>query len=485
MKYLRGELDENQYKITKELGSGSFGIVYKAEDLIDKRDVAIKVFHNQNGVNRDDWLREVEQATGVEDKNVIKIYDFIEAEDEPYIVMEYASNGSIRDFIESYSQNDKFIPLNRIVDIMKQSLKGLDVVHKRSLHRDIKPENLLLLGSLVKISDFGLAKYVDEATRSKTYKGWGTWFYMAPESWSLGSMTAASDLYSLGILFYELSTLELPYQSSDPKELEEMHRYSQIPNARDINAELPVGLVGIIGKSMQKQVSDRYQSAIEMLDDVNKIRLDVGSQSKVSDAVKIALKINDKEQQIKSEEAKEREQERHSLKRNQYKIDEFIDLIKKVVDDFNQSMPQNKLILSKGTSVDYNLIWKDRDLLRFKFDPNISGMNLNIKGNNILAYGYAEFASIGRKQNEGLNFILTGEIGEYGQWKTLEVRGNPAVRGPNYSVSIELELLERFSKLGNTMDAWTWQVRDCDIQEEIFNLITRAFKYLESFPTKE
>lgn len=148
---------------------------------------------------------------------------------------------------------------------MRQILEGLKVLHTKTIHRDLKPENVLLAGDTLKIGDFGLAKFVDEATRTLTFKGSGTPQYMAPEVWTGQHVSPATDLYALGVLFFEAVTGQPPFAAPDTQRLRDMHLYTPVPRPKTLNPTLPDTLDGLIKKLLAKSTRDRYQSADEVL----------------------------------------------------------------------------------------------------------------------------------------------------------------------------------------------------------------------------
>ena len=492
-KYLPGKTSDKQYHLGRKIGEGGFGSVYEAVDKTNQQKVAVKIYRNITIISPQDWETEALQAQSVSGSHIISTYGLhkikVNGEEMGYLIMELAPDGNLRDILKNYINQDNggFIPNSQLIDFMAQSLKGLGEVHQKLLHRDIKPENFLLLSKTIKISDFGLAKFIDESTRTKTYKGWGTYTYMAPESWILGEMSQSTDIYSMGVMFYELCTLQPPFISDNPIELEKMHRYGIIPSVRSINQDIPIGLEGVIKKAMSKDPRDRYQSVEKILSDLDSIKPEASSSSGMQSVLEIASSIYATEEDKKNKQTEEDTKNATLLSKCMFKIDEFVQEIQKVVDVFNQNFPQEKMLLSKGSNTNYTLIWKGQDLIRFVFNPHLSSMQLKIRGNELAAYGYAEL--VHGNEGEGINFILTGTDinNSYGEWKILEVTGSPLVPNrPHYSVAVEMGLVERISKLGNAMDVWQHQVKDItNLTEEITLLVNKSLEYLNNPPRQE
>jgi serine/threonine protein kinase len=211
---------KTKYKILEKIGNGGFGIVYKAQDLTTNNNVAIKVFRNELDPGDTDalidWEREAKQALTFKHKNIIGSIGFAETTLDSglkiyFLVMEYAENGNLSAIVEAQSSRNSFTSEKEITTLLQQMLDGLKEVHTTTIHRDLKPENMLFVGDILKISDFGLAKYVEQSTRTRTFKGAGTLFYMAPETWNLQRTSPATDIYSLGVILYLLCTNELPW----------------------------------------------------------------------------------------------------------------------------------------------------------------------------------------------------------------------------------------------------------------------------------
>ena len=181
-----------------------------------------------------------------------------------FVASEYCPDGTYRDVLSQYAANTT--TFDGIVDDMRQVVHGLRVLHGKMIHRDLKPENVFISGDKLKIGDFGLSKFVDQATRSLTFKGSGTPRYMAPEVWLNQHATAATDLYAVGVMLYEALTGQPPFSAPDVNVLRESHLYWPIPRAKSINVAVPEYLDGIVKRLLAKEPNDRYQTADELLE---------------------------------------------------------------------------------------------------------------------------------------------------------------------------------------------------------------------------
>ncbi len=484
--FLDGKNNKNkQYQILEKIGSGGFGEVYKANDQSNNRYVAIKIFQRQigdtNGVVTD-WEREAQHALSLKDNHIIEAYEFVQSTlddgtDVSYLVMEHADNGSLYMLIERQKRNNEFLTEAALIDIFRQTLLGLQSVHKTALHRDIKPENMLFVADTLKLSDFGLAKHIDEVTRTRTYKGWGTYKYMAPESWILGKMTLATDIYSLGIVWYELVTLKLPFSSADVRELEDLHKYGDRSRTKATNPNISSKLDGIIYKMMMHSPSSRYQSVDEILQEIDKTPI-TSVPHALAHAASLAQQLHIKKTQEETARQKRLEQAHEREKKNQVKVKEFVSILEEIVEGFNQVAPESKLALSQGHTYNYTLLWQDTDLLRFTINPHIGVIKL--KGNAITSYVEVVFR-VPSRPNEGTCFILCineKDESDYGDWKVLENTYHPLMSSSPgvYPLSAELSQLKNLQRQGGGMGQFEFSIRD-NVKEELANIIKKAFEY--------
>lgn len=192
------------------------------------------------------FKNEIQAALEVSGDNVIR-YEFAHTGEKypelpPYIIMEYANNGTLRDIINQRKRTKSFYSTEELFGIFRQLANGMNDINSLLVHRDIKPENILLCGSVLKITDLGLSKVAVEKTRTITFKGGGTPLYMSSEAWDFSKNTIQMDIYSKGIIFYELAALEYPY-SPMPRTQEDaknLHMYSPIQNIGNFNSRLDI-----------------------------------------------------------------------------------------------------------------------------------------------------------------------------------------------------------------------------------------------------
>jgi eukaryotic-like serine/threonine-protein kinase len=254
-----------KYQILKTLGSGGFGTVYLVRDTwIDKK-VAIKVPHKQNG-EFDELLREPRLLAALDHDNIVSIVTAEKFEDYFFIVMEFVEGESL----EARIQRTKGVDLPTAIDFSRQVAAGVDYAHRQGvLHRDLRPGNVLVTPEgRVKITDFGTSRFLEVADRASTIIGSPP--YMAPEQFQ-GRAAFASDVYSIGVIMYEMMTGVLPYFSANPRQLEKMAASGRFARPRERNRAIPVEIEEIITRALAPLISNRYQQAGELLDDLGTV----------------------------------------------------------------------------------------------------------------------------------------------------------------------------------------------------------------------
>jgi eukaryotic-like serine/threonine-protein kinase len=250
-----------KYQILANLGSGGFGTVFLARDTwIDKK-VAIKVPHRQNGCP-EDLLQEPRLLAALEHMNIVGILTAERIESFFFIVMEYIKGESL----EAVLDREKSLDIPRAVAYTLQILKGVDHAHEASiLHRDLRPANVLVSESgILKVADFGTSRLLEKSHATTVI---GSPPYMAPEQFK-GRAVLASDIYSVGVMFYQMLTGTLPYFSPNPAQLEKLVAQGRLTPPKLRNSQIPREISDIVMKALAPEVSERYQRAAELIDDL-------------------------------------------------------------------------------------------------------------------------------------------------------------------------------------------------------------------------
>ncbi len=265
----RNRIIGDRYEIKAIIGQGGMADVYLAEDNILNREVAVKVLREtlaEDPVYVQRFKREANAVATLSNKNIVEIYDVGEENGKYYIVMEYVSGQTLKELIFKRGA----LHMAEAIDIMKQVTNGVVAAHKCGIiHRDLKPQNILVTnGGIAKIADFGIASVqtVTNVTKSDTIMG--SLHYLAPEIARGEKATVQSDIYSLGIMFYELLVGQVPFNGESPVNIALKHMREDLPSVRDINPTIYQSVENIIIKATAKNVENRYQNASQMLDDL-------------------------------------------------------------------------------------------------------------------------------------------------------------------------------------------------------------------------
>lgn len=264
-----GKTIKNRYRILKRIGSGGMAEVFKAIDTVLDREVAVKILlqqyiHDNDFINR--FRREAQSAASLSHKNVVSILDVGEEEDIYFIVMEYVEGSTLKELIQKKGS----LPVKEALDITKKIASALEHAHNNNIvHRDIKPHNILIgkYGE-VKVTDFGIARAASQATITHTGSVLGSVHYLSPEQAKGGHTDEKSDIYSLGIVLYEMVTGKLPFSGDSPISVALKHLQENFTYPRDINPDIPQSVENIILRALVKDPNRRYQSAEEMLGDL-------------------------------------------------------------------------------------------------------------------------------------------------------------------------------------------------------------------------
>jgi len=273
MDYYVGKILDGRYEIQEVLGVGGMAIVYRAYDNIDDRPVAVKILKEEYLANeefRRRFKNESKAIAMLSHPNIVKVYDVSYGERLQYIVMEYVEGITLKEYIEQR----RVIPWKEAVHFLTQILRALQHAHDRGVvHRDVKPQNVMLLHSgNIKVTDFGIARFTRSETRTMTENAIGSVHYISPEQ-ARGDLTdGKSDIYSVGVVLYEMLTGELPFQAESTVSVAIMQLQSEPRRPREINDQIPLGLEQITIRAMQKSPAERYQSAAEMLLDLEEFK---------------------------------------------------------------------------------------------------------------------------------------------------------------------------------------------------------------------
>ncbi len=264
---LKGHLLNDRYQIGETIGGGGMANVYLANDIILNRDVAVKVLR-LDYANDEEFIarfdREAQSATSLSHPNVVNIYDVGEEDHILYMVMEYVDGMTLKEYIQRYGPID----VQEALDIMKQVTAAISHAHANDIvHRDIKPQNILIDSyGRVKVTDFGIAVALSATSLTQTNSILGSVHYLSPEQARGGMATKKSDVYSLGIVLFELLTGRLPFSGQSPVSIALKHLQNDTPSVKRFNPDVPQSVENIVLKATAKDPFHRYETVYDLED---------------------------------------------------------------------------------------------------------------------------------------------------------------------------------------------------------------------------
>ena len=266
---IKGQLIDNRYKIIKSIGEGGMANVYLAFDTILEREVAVKILRgdlaeDEKFVRR--FQREANSASSLKHPNIVEVYDVGEDDGKYFIVMEYINGKTLKSLIKKRG----ILTLEEVIDIMLQLTSAVSCAHDSYIiHRDIKPQNVMILeDGRVKITDFGIAMALNNNELTQTNSVMGSVHYLPPEQANGSGSTIKSDIYSLGILMFELLTGKLPFKGENAVEIAIKQMREPIPSVRNISPDIPQSVENVVLKACAKNPKNRYETAREMFEDI-------------------------------------------------------------------------------------------------------------------------------------------------------------------------------------------------------------------------
>ena len=355
---MKGQKINDRYQIIKTIGEGGMANVYLAYDTILDRNVAVKVLRgdlatDEKFVRR--FQREALSASSLSHPNIVEVYDVGEDNGSYYIVMEYIEGKHLKQMLKKRGN----LTLTEVVDIMLQVTDGMSAAHDSYIiHRDIKPQNIMILeNGLIKITDFGIAMALNSTQLTQTNSVMGSVHYLPPEQASGKGATIQSDVYSMGILMYELLTGNLPFRGDNAVEIALKHIKEEFPSIKESIPSLPQSIENIIMRATAKNVKNRYSDAKEMHDDLKTALSDAragepklqfeypeddGDSSKKRNVEKEENYVESKEEP-KKESKKEKKKKEKEVEEDLEDTD--VDIKAKQITDTDLKKKENKLLI--------------------------------------------------------------------------------------------------------------------------------------------
>lgn len=419
----------HEVTVAREIGRGGFGVVYLVTDD-NGHNYAMKLIAPVSDPSvRLSFEQELRSTEGLTHENLLSIVDYgtcpVGNQHGLFAISEYCPDGDYRRTLEGRAGES--IDIAEVVGDFRQVLSGLAVLHTRIVHRDMKPENVLIDGGHLKIGDFGLAKFVDEATRTLTFKGAGTPRYMAPEVWLGRHATFATDLYAVGVMLFEALSGRPPFSAADTNGLRDLHCYSPAPRVKSFNARVSDLVDGVIKKLLAKDPRDRYQAAGEVLDAL--VTVAAPSDSVVAALAARMRQHHDAAEAERLERQRNAQIEQDTLARDRYMEQEVIAMIDEVVADVNAQLAETKITTGAMAANGKEYRFGDR-VLRVHFfqpgelyaNPRVPGRMNTLKNKFAVHGGYIEIKEQ-HQDREGWNLVLVRSPESlYGEWRIVETR---------------------------------------------------------------
>lgn len=325
---LEGKILGNRYEIIEKIGNGGMATVYKSKDRVLNRYVAVKILRDEFTTDEEFIKRfriEAQSAASLTHPNIVSIFDVGNEGSLYYIVMELIKGKTLKEII---TEENGPLPWKWSLNVVTQIASALETAHKNNIvHRDIKPHNIIITeDGIAKVTDFGIAKAVSNSTITAFGTTIGSVHYFSPEHARGGYTDAKSDLYSLGVVMYEMLTGRVPFDADTPVSVALKHMQEEPVEPKELNDNIPQVVNDIIMKAMQKDVNLRYQSATEMLKDLN-----AALKNPDDNFVHIGSNVGAATQRISTQEIAEAERKAKEANnpKNGKKPNKFIEFVKK------------------------------------------------------------------------------------------------------------------------------------------------------------
>ena len=325
---LEGKILGNRYEIIEKIGNGGMATVYKSKDRVLNRYVAVKILRDEFTTDEEFINRfriEAQSAASLTHPNIVSIFDVGNEGSLYYIVMELIKGKTLKEII---TEENGPLPWKWSLNVVTQIASALETAHKNNIvHRDIKPHNIIITeDGIAKVTDFGIAKAVSNSTITAFGTTIGSVHYFSPEHARGGYTDAKSDLYSLGVVMYEMLTGRVPFDADTPVSVALKHMQEDPIEPKELNDNIPQVVNDIIMKAMQKDVNLRYQSATEMLKDLN-----AALKNPDDNFVHIGSNVGAATQRISTQEIAEAERKAKEANnpKNGKKPNKFIQFVKK------------------------------------------------------------------------------------------------------------------------------------------------------------
>jgi serine/threonine protein kinase len=418
------------FRTTDFLGQGAFGEVHRAVGETSGRVVAVKLLPLGALADQESkiaLLNEIKTAQQIKHPNVVQVLyvnDGAASAIGPYAVMEFISGGNLANVLRAGAQ----IPLERAIEMMLDIAQGTQAINAKLIHRDIKPDNILIEGTKLKIGDFGISKFVDESTRHYTFKGVQHRAYMAPENWENQGNTILIDVYSVGLVFYEMLTLKHPLlpHVKDPNNFLDWraaHLYQPCPDVRTSRNDVPLSIAQLLSRMVGKRPGDR-----PYWDEVLNILSQPSPASPVKNptitaAVEAAVARKEQEKKKELELLAQQNKRETQLDLYRYSHASLLAQLEPIVEQFNQEFQYGQITRAEEMGTTFYRIPEGQSIQLSLFRPPDSP--IRIRNGELIGGGW-----IGLSHGISANLVLMKHRADdlYGRWAICEIKVSGLIR---------------------------------------------------------
>jgi serine/threonine protein kinase len=357
---INGPLGPNTLRLVQPVGAGAFGVVFKAVATEGEAVYAVK-FPQVNLFGGDaelaGFMNEVRAAQEITHPSVVRVVHVETQPKElpPYLVMEFVGGGTLRSLLTNLATADQKID-TRVLQMWTTGLaKGMAAINAKMLHRDLRPENILMDGDTPRIADFGLSKIVGAMTRTLTFKGGQHVLYMAPEGWRLETNTIQIDMYAMGIVLFEMATLQYPYQMPndmrDVSAIQNMHLFASPHSLESLRPDLPLGLAHVIARLLEKRSQDRFRDWSEVLSALERASRQSNepgteNHNAVEKLLVETMRLHQERQRIRLKSEVDNEKVKQEREVDLFQVDKLLSSIESAIGEFNAESSLGEIRLS-------------------------------------------------------------------------------------------------------------------------------------------
>ena len=410
-----------QFRLTDYLGQGFFGEVYRAIGSSSGRIAAVKLIPInalQDPEAQTALLNEIQVASQIIHPNVVQVLHVSTGSSPigPYLIMEFISGGTLAGLLRAQQNANSLIPMPRAREMMIDIAQGARAINERLIHRDMKPDNILIDDTRLKISDFGISKVIDEQTRTHTFKGAQHIAYMAPEGWESQTNTFKLDVYSVGLVYYQILTLKHPLlqfvsDAHDWREWRKAHLFSVCPDIRMLRPDVSTVIAQLASRMVNKRPQDRpdWEEVLTILSSSEDSR---SQPNPIASAVEIAI---NRQQQLEAARLAEQQMAEKETRKNelyQYSCKQLTDAFDDVVEQFNSQYQHGKVTIHHVGPSGLRYVLPTGGHITFSFFPRRES-DLRIKGGQLIGGGHIE---VEHSISTNLLLVRDGDDDLYGRW---------------------------------------------------------------------